>query len=207
MRQKIRPHDAALPPPLNPGPFLTLGCHCGNFGPSPSTIWHYGQWPGHPRPIVAPPLHHAFGRIERGLDQRRNFAKSERPSMNSRTAISLAALSMVGAPPPAQARGAQAPGPGNGRIGRLESQRASRAKSSRGAGVPCAPASQGMGDRDAHVGRAELRHHRAVAVVDQAVDDGLRVHHHAERVRSAARTGGAPRSLPGPCSSSSRSRS
>ena len=41
-----------------------------------------------------------------------------------------------------------------------------------------------MGDRDAHVGRAELRQHAAVVIIDQAVDHRLRMHQHA---RSAPR--------------------
>ena len=48
---------------------------------------------------------------------------------------------------------------------------------------------QRMGDRRAHVRRAELGQHRAVRILHQAVDDRLRVDQHLDPVFAAARTG------------------
>ena len=68
--------------------------------------------------------------------------------------------------------------------GGSKSSRPSGAQVELGAPVaePAGPA-QGVGDRDAHVGRAQLGQHRAVAEVDQAVNDRLRVD---QRPRSSA---------------------
>ena len=70
---------------------------------------------------------------------------------------------------------------------------------------PLRPA-QGVGDRDAHVGLAELRQHRAVAERDQAVHDRLRMDQDVDPVLGAGRTGGGPRSARAPCSSWSPNR-
>ena len=43
---------------------------------------------------------------------------------------------------------------------------------------------QRIGDRRAHVGRAELGQHRAVGIVDQAVDDRLRMDQDVDAGRS-----------------------
>src|SRR6185437_15492508 len=43
-----------------------------------------------------------------------------------------------------------------------------------------------VGNRRAHVGRAELRQHRAVAVIDQAVYHRLRMHHDLDLARAEA---------------------
>ncbi len=40
-----------------------------------------------------------------------------------------------------------------------------------------------MGDRNAHVGRAELRHDRAIAELDQAVHHRLRMDQHVDLFR------------------------
>ena len=71
-------------PPLTvPTQFVTLGCHCGNFGQEvgrqPSCIMVNGErfldglWLGDRPP-------RALRRIERSLDQGRNSAESEPPA-------------------------------------------------------------------------------------------------------------------------------
>ena len=132
--------------------------------------------------------------------------KPIRPPTNSATATSLAALSTVGAAPPASsARRASASAGKRSGSGSSKVSVPISARSSRGAGaVDALRPGQAMRDRDPHVGRAELRDHRAVAELDQAVDDRLRMHQHVELRRAQARTGDAPRSVRGPCSSWSR---
>ncbi len=43
-----------------------------------------------------------------------------------------------------------------------------------------------MGDRGAHVGRPQLREHRAVTILDERVHDALRMHHDLDLLRRDA---------------------
>ena len=107
-----------------------------------------------------------------------------RRATNSRTAISFAALRMVGAAPPAaSARRAIASAGKRHRVGLLEGQRrhAGEIEPRRRRRHARRPG-QAMGDRDAHVRRAELRDHRPVAEFDQAMDHRLRVDDDVELV-------------------------
>ena len=129
-----------------------------------------------------------------------------RPSTNSRTATSFAALRTVGAAPPAaSARRAIASAGKRSRSGSSKVSVATRGEIEprRGRAHAHRPG-QAVGDRNAHVRRAELRDHRAVAKFHEAVNDGLRMDDDVEFVRLAARTGDAPRSVRGLCSSASR---
>ena len=92
-------------------------------------------------------------------------------------------------------------------VGRPKSSRATAARSSRGDGVvdPRRPG-QRMRDRDAHVGRAKLRQHAAVAGSRPCRGSPIADAPAPRSVGSAGRTGGPPRSPPGPCSSGWRNR-
>src|SRR6516165_10654772 len=92
---------------------------------------------------------------------------------NSATATSFAALSAVGAAPPASRARLATRRAGN-RVGSGSSKVkvAVFARSSRGAG-PASRPGQAIGNRYAHVRTPELRNHRAVAVLDQAVHNRL----------------------------------
>ena len=108
--------------------------------------------------------------------------KPIRPAIKAATAISLAALRMVGAAPPvSSARRPSASAGKRSGSGASKVSEPTLARSSLAAGpsIRRRPG-QAMGDRNAHVGRAEMRHHRAVAVFDHAVDDRLRMHQHGE---------------------------
>ena len=63
-----------------------------------------------------------------------------------------------------------------------------------------------MRDRNAHVGGAELRHHRAVAEFDHPMHDRLRMHEHLDFVGRQREQMMRLDQLPGLCSSWSRSR-
>ena len=101
-----------------------------------------------------------------------------RPSRKAWTAISLAALSTVGAPPPRISASRAMRSAGNRRSsGGLEGQAADRRQvEPLGRRGDAARPGQRIGDRRAHVGRAEMRQHRAVAIDHEAVDDRLRMH-------------------------------
>ena len=105
--------------------------------------------------------------------------------INAATATSLAALRMVGAAPPVSS--ARRPSASAGNRSGSGASKVSVADLGEielgGRTVDPGRIGQAMRDRDAHVGRAELRHHRAVAVFDHAVDDRLRMHQHGELCR------------------------
>ncbi len=117
-----------------------------------------------------------------GLEHRLDHAptmsrKPIRPARNAATAISLAALSTVGAVPPARSASR-----GEASAGKRSWSGASKVSRPIAAEVeprgrradPLRPA-QRVGDRDAHVRLAELGQHRAVAERDQAVHDRFRM--------------------------------
>ena len=101
-----------------------------------------------------------------------------RPPRNACTATSLAAFSVHGAVPPARAASrARRRQRERLLVDRLERQRPRRSTRSSGAhrDVDALGVVQRVGDRHAHVRVAEVRERRAVAQLDQAVDDRLRV--------------------------------
>ena len=129
-----------------------------------------------------------------------------RLSRKAATAISLAALRIAGlAPPAAERRAGKAERREALEVGRLEVERADRDEIEPLARRlhPLGPGER-IGDRHAHVGRAELGEHRAVDIFDQAsgspIADGRRPR--ARRRRPG--TGDRPRSARAPCSSGSR---
>ncbi len=136
--------------------------------------------------------------------------KRARPARNASTAISLAALSDGRAP----CRPRRAPRTRGARQGKRRRSGASNVERGRGARGRAARRRVSM--RSGHAsacaigvrmsGCAELREHRAVDVLDQRVDDALRMDRRPRSPRRARRTASAPRSPRGPCSSSSPSR-
>ena len=104
----------------------------------------------------------------------------------------------------------QARGTGSARSRRvLERRSVGRAARDRARATPDSMRSgpgQAVGDRHAHVGRAELRQHRAVGVLDHRMDRRSADGSPPRSARAAGRTASAPRSLRAPCSSSSPSR-
>ena len=109
--------------------------------------------------------------------------KPMRPAMNSPTAISSAALSTVGAAPPV-CHDARAPAPVPGKRSKSGASKVSWPMRGeiepRRRTVDALRPGQAMRDRNAHVGRAELRDHRAVAEFDQAMHHRLRMHQHVD---------------------------
>ena len=115
---------------------------------------------------------------------RRSRGSRSRPSRNACTATSLAAFSVHGAVPPAipasRARrrqanvsvstGSNVSAPELGEIERPDRN------------VDALGVVQAVGDRHPHVRIAEMGQRRAVAQLDQAVDDRLRVHDHVDLV-------------------------
>ena len=134
--------------------------------------------------------------------------KPIRRARKAATATSLAAFSTIGANPPrtraSRARRSDGKRPESGRS-KVSGDR-SREVQPRRRARRCATASPARGDRHAHVGRAELGQHRAVAIGHHRMDHRLRMHDDLDLRRPAGRTAGAPRSAPGPCSSSWRNR-
>ena len=187
MRQKIRPHDAPHPTPADPArtnPRMPLRQFRARG--RPPAFLHYGQWRSRPRPIAAPPScplaprHRASPRPAPESRQSRAAGRQIRA-----TAISLAALRTVGAAPPAaSARRASASAGKRIEIGLFEGQRRDAGEIEPRRRRPHAHRpGQAMRDRNAHVRRAKLGDDRAVAELDQAVDDRLRVNDHIERLR------------------------
>ncbi len=147
---------------------------------------HYGQWRWPDRPIAAPPWCRSAPRHSSVASTRAGMpANPSRPATNWATAISFAALSTVGAAPPAASawRAMRERREAHG-IGLLEGQRrdASKIQPLR-RGANALGIGQAMGDRDAHIRRAELRDHRAVAKFHQPMDDRLRMYDDIEFVR------------------------
>ena len=135
--------------------------------------------------------------------------KPMRPARNASTAISLAAFSTVGA---AAAR-RQAPGAASRNAGKRSSSGASKderadARQDRAArsALACGRARQGCRRWACACRAAHLRQHRAVAIIDEAVHDGLRVDQDVEPLGRRPRTDDAPRSARAPCSSASPNR-
>ena len=170
------------------------------------------------RPRAAPRASQRQHRIAGPVDRRRCRARasvssttaaiSRKPSRRSRKSADRHLVRGIqyggGAPPPAAQRLArQAQRREAHRVGRRRS-RAGPAPRGRAAAaataMPVRPG-QGMGDRRAHVRRAELRQHRAVGILHQAVHGGLRVDQRPRSGPPAPGTAGRPRSAPGPCSS------
>ena len=110
--------------------------------------------------------------------------KPRRPLRNACTATSLAALRTHGAVPPARAaREGEAQARERVEVGRLEGQRAHLGEvEHRHRHVDALGVVQRVGDRDAHVGMAQVRQRRAVAQRDERVDDRLRVHDDVDAV-------------------------
>ena len=114
---------------------------------------------------------------------------------NASTAISFAAFMIVVAPPPASIAARATRRAGNfSRIRRFERERRDlgKIKPLRRPFDTVRPG-QAMRDRHPHVGRRQLRDHRAVAEFDQAVNDRLRVDQHVDLHPTATQTGDAPR--------------
>ncbi len=102
--------------------------------------------------------------LKRIFDHARNIGKPSRPSRKLATATSLAAFRTIGAAPPFSSASRASRSAGTVRHRALsKSSRAIAARSSRCAGVsqPFRPGER-IGNRDSHVGAAELREHRAV---------------------------------------------
>ena len=159
-------------------------------------FWHYGQWPAPPRPIVARRSRPGAGRLPGSPPPsplcRRNRAG---PATNSRTATSLAALSTVGAEPPAASARRAMPSAGKRvRSGSSKLKLATRARSSRGAGVPMrtGQAKQcAIGIRMS--GEPKLGDHRTVAKFDEAMNDGLWMDDERRARPAAMQTSDGPR--------------
>ena len=143
----------------------------------------------------------------RRCDQRARSRRSRSAaSRKASTAISLAAFSTVGRPPPALQRVHREPQ----RREALEVRRARRSACRsppdrarrRRVSMPVGLA-EAMGDGHAHVGSGQAGGHRAVGERHEPVDDGLRMHQHVEPLGRRCRTCDAPRSVRGPCSSGS----
>ena len=132
-----------------------------------------------------------------------------RPARNAWTAISFAAFRMHGAVPPASAALRA-----SARHGNVASSTGSKlsvpsvARSSGRTPVSAAlAAAQRVADRDPHVGRPEVREHRAVGERDHDRGSSTGGARRRRCARRARRRGGGPPSPPGPCSSASPSRS
>ena len=154
------------------------------------------------RPATTGTSRQASLRQPRGMSR-----KPMPPARKAATATSLAALSTMGGAPPAfSASRARRSAGKRTWIRRLEGELADpREVEPRRRRRHAVRPGQRVGDRRAHVGRAELGQNRAVDIGDQAVDHRLRMDERS-RSRPAGRRGGAPRSAPAPCSSSSPNR-
>ena len=99
-----------------------------------------------------------------------------RPARKAATATSLAALRTIGAAPPASSASRASRSAGK-RSRSGASNRASRSGQIEPLGRRLHPLRPGqrMGDRNAHVGAAELGKHRSVDIFDHRMDDRLRM--------------------------------
>ena len=106
------------------------------------------------------------------------------PARNSPTATSSAAFKTVGAAPPVSMARRASPSAGNrSRSGASKVSCFTAARSSRAAGPSMrVRPGQAMGDRNAHIGRAELRHDRSIAEFHEPVHHRLRVHQNVNLV-------------------------
>ena len=148
--------------------------------------------------------------IHRRSMTRGNGRKAERPVEKRSTATSLAAFRTTGRVPPASQRAIRKIQTRETvAVRRVKLQRARARRSSDGErALPSAPGYEtGVLNRQAHVGDAQLRDHRAVDQLHHRVDDRLRVHHHVDLIGATRRTASAPRSPRGLCSSASPNRS
>ena len=127
---------------------------------------------------------------------------------NASTAISFAALRMVGASPPARKQSGANLRHGNraeSGVSKGQLPHGRKIQTPRRRGNPPRPC-QRMCDRRAHVGRGQMGQRGTILIGHQAMHNGLRMNDHAKAFSAGARIGNAPRSVRGPCSSGLRYR-
>ena len=127
-----------------------------------------------------------LGRIERRFDQGGNTAESETPPNEfSHRYLVCGVEDRRGGPTGRKRPAGQSQRRKTLQIGLFERQRGDTRKIEPGGGRRHAyRPSQAMGDRNAHVGRAELGDDGAVTVFHQAMNHGLRVDDDVEGIRS-----------------------